>query len=58
MVREVQKAAPTLELQIEILNASTIGEIDAAFATFARERFDALFVAADAFLVSRRIARP
>jgi putative ABC transport system substrate-binding protein len=55
VVREVQKAAPTLELQIEILNASTIGEIDAAFATFARERFDALFVAADAFLVSRRI---
>ena len=54
-VREVQKAAPALGLQIHILNASTIGEIDAAFATFARERPDALFVAADAFLVSRRV---
>ena len=55
VVLEVQKAAPTLGLQIEILNASTIGEIDAAFATFAREHIDALFVAADAFLVSRRV---
>ena len=55
MVREVQKAAPTLGLQIEILNASTIGEIDAAFVTLARERLDALFVAADAFFVSRRV---
>src|SRR5205085_9928253 len=54
-VREVQKAAPTLGLQTHILNASTVGEIDAAFASFARERLDALFVAADAFLVSRRV---
>jgi len=54
-VREVQKAAPTMGLQIQILNATTIGEIDAAFATLARERLDALFVAGDAFLVSRRV---
>ena len=53
-VREVQQAAPTIGLQIQILNASTIGEIDAAFATLARERPDALFVAADAFFTSRR----
>ena len=53
-LREVQEAAPTIGLQIQILNASTIGEIDAAFATFARERPDALFVAADAFFTSRR----
>ena len=50
---QVQEAAPTLGLQIQILNASTIGEIDAAFATLARERPDALFVAGDAFFVSR-----
>ena len=31
------------------------GEIDAAFATLARERPDALFVAADAFFTSRRV---
>jgi len=53
-VREVQQAAPTIGLQIQILNASTIGEIDAAFATLARERPDALFVAADAFFTNRR----
>ena len=53
-VRQVQEAAPAIGLQIQILNASTIGEIDAAFATFARERPDALFVAADAFFANRR----
>jgi putative ABC transport system substrate-binding protein len=54
-LREVQEAAPTIGLQIQILNASTIGEIDAAFATLARERPDALFVAPDAFFVSRAV---
>ena len=53
-LREVQQAAPTIGLQIRFLNASTVGEIDAAFATLARERSDALFVAADAFFLSRR----
>ena len=53
-LREIQEAAPTLGLQIQILNASAIGEIDAAFATLARERPDALFVTGDAFFVSRR----
>jgi len=53
-VREVQNAAPSMGLQVQILNASTIGEIDAAFAALARERPDALFVAGDAFFVSRR----
>jgi putative tryptophan/tyrosine transport system substrate-binding protein len=53
-LREVQEAAPTIGLQIQILNASTIGEIDAAFATLARDRPDALFVAGDTFLGSRR----
>jgi putative ABC transport system substrate-binding protein len=54
VLREVKEAAPTLGLQLQILNASTIGEIDAAFATLQRERPDALFVAPDAFFVSRR----
>jgi putative tryptophan/tyrosine transport system substrate-binding protein len=52
-LRAVQEAAPAIGLQIQILNATTIGEIDAAFATLARERPDALFVAGDAFFVSR-----
>ena len=54
-VREVQKAAPTMGLQIQILNATTITEIDAAFATIARERLDALFVAPDGLFVDRRV---
>jgi putative tryptophan/tyrosine transport system substrate-binding protein len=54
-IRDVQEAAPTIGLQIEILNASTIGEIDGAFATLARERPDALFVAPDTFFTSRRV---
>jgi putative ABC transport system substrate-binding protein len=52
-LRDVQQAAPTLGLQIQVLNASTIGEIDAAFATFASARPDALFVSGDSFLTSR-----
>jgi putative ABC transport system substrate-binding protein len=53
-LREAKEAAPTIGLQIQILNATTIGEIDAAFATLARERPDALFVAPDGFFSSRR----
>jgi putative ABC transport system substrate-binding protein len=53
-LRDVKETAGAIGLQIQILNASTIGEIDAAFATLARQRPDALFVAADAFFTSRR----
>ena len=55
VLRNVQEAAPTLGLQIQILNATTVGEIDAAFAALARERFDALFVAPDGFFGSRAV---
>jgi putative ABC transport system substrate-binding protein len=54
-LQEVQKAAPALGLQIQILKARSIGEIDAAFATLERERPDALFVAGDAFFLDRRV---
>jgi putative ABC transport system substrate-binding protein len=54
-LREVQEAAHTIGLQIQVLNARTIGEIDAAFATLAHERPDALFVAGDAFFLDRRV---
>jgi putative ABC transport system substrate-binding protein len=54
-LRIVQEAAPTIGLQIQILNATTISEIDAAFATLERERPDALFVAGDAFFASRAV---
>jgi putative ABC transport system substrate-binding protein len=53
-LREVQEAASAIGLQIQILNAVTIAEIDAAFAGFARERPDALFLAGDGFFTDRR----
>jgi len=54
-LRDVEPAARAMGLQIQILKASTSREIEAAFATFVRERPDALFVANDAFLTSRRV---
>src|SRR5262249_33074782 len=42
-------------LQIQILNASTSSEINAAFATMARERPDALFVGSGPFFGARRV---
>src|SRR5262249_4718271 len=54
-VHLVQEAARTLGLQIEIVNATTVSEIDAVFASFARERHDALFVAPDGFFISRAV---
>jgi putative ABC transport system substrate-binding protein len=54
-LRDVQEAARLIGLQVHVLNASTSREIDAAFATLARERPDALFVALDAFFASRRV---
>ena len=50
-----RSGARAMGLQIQILNASTSREIDAAFATFARERPDALFVGADLFFSGRRV---
>ncbi len=52
---ELEEAARAMGMQFRILNASTIGEIEAAFATLARERPDALFVATDSFLFSRHV---
>jgi putative ABC transport system substrate-binding protein len=54
-LRDVQEAARAIGLQIQVVNAGTSNEIDAAFATLARERPDALFVAPDGFFISRRV---
>jgi putative ABC transport system substrate-binding protein len=51
---EVRKAARLLGLEFHVLNASTVVEIDAAFATFAQARAGALLISSDAFLTSRR----
>jgi putative ABC transport system substrate-binding protein len=54
-VKDLESAGRAMGLQIQILNASTSREIDAAFATLVRERPDALFVANDPFFTSRRV---
>jgi putative ABC transport system substrate-binding protein len=50
---EVQTAARSVGQQIEILKASTIRDIDTAFATLAQMRADALLVAGDPFFFNR-----
>ena len=51
---DLKRAARATGLQIAVLNANTSREIDAAFASFVRGRPDAVFVAVDQFLASRR----
>jgi ABC-type uncharacterized transport system substrate-binding protein len=54
-VRDVAAAARAMGLQIQVLNASTSREVDAAFGTFVRERPDPVFVGPDPFFASRRM---
>jgi ABC-type uncharacterized transport system substrate-binding protein len=54
-VKDVQAAAPALGFQVQIFNASTIGEIDAAYTSLVRERAEALLVAGDGLFNSRRL---
>jgi putative tryptophan/tyrosine transport system substrate-binding protein len=54
MLRDIPEAARALGLQIQVFNASTSREIEAAFAAIVRDRADALFIAPDAFFSSRR----
>jgi len=54
-LRDVEAAARAMGLQTQVLNANSRREIDAAFATFARERPDALFVSSSPFFTSRRV---
>ena len=42
-------------MQIQVVRARSIGEIDAVFASFAGEMPDALFVGTDPFFTSRRV---
>jgi putative ABC transport system substrate-binding protein len=54
-LRDVETAARAMGLQIQVLNASTSHEINVAFARFAHERPNALFLGLDPFLTSRRV---
>jgi ABC-type uncharacterized transport system substrate-binding protein len=55
VVRDAEVTARAMGLQIQVLNASTSREIDAAFATVMRERPDALFVGPGPFFTARRV---
>jgi putative ABC transport system substrate-binding protein len=54
-VKDVEAASRAMGLQIQVFNASTSREIDATFASFGRERPDALFVSTSPFLTDRRV---
>ena len=54
-LKEVHETARVLGLEVQVVDAGSSGEINAAFAAFARERSDALFVSGDGFFASRRV---
>jgi putative tryptophan/tyrosine transport system substrate-binding protein len=54
-LKDVGAAARAIGLQIQIHNANTSAEIDAAFETMSRERPDAVFVTTSAFFNGRRV---
>ena len=54
-LKDIEAAARSMALPINILHAGTSGEIDTAFAAIAHEGADALFVGADPFFTSRRV---
>jgi putative ABC transport system substrate-binding protein len=53
-VRDVQAAAMANRLQLRTVNASTVAEIDEAFATMENQHAEALIVASDPFFLTRR----
>jgi putative ABC transport system substrate-binding protein len=53
--RDVEAAAGAMELQLRLINASTIAQIDAAFAALANERPDALFISSGPFFGNRLV---
>ena len=54
-MRDVQPAARAMGLQTQVFNADSSREINAAFASFMRDRPDALFVGPGPFFVGRRV---
>jgi len=54
-LRELETAAPAMGLKLQILKASTSGEINAAFAALGQERPDALFLPGGRLFDARRV---
>jgi putative ABC transport system substrate-binding protein len=55
MAKEVQTAAQAMGMDTRVFSTGTADEINVAFATFERERPDALFVQPDPFFPTRRV---
>jgi ABC-type uncharacterized transport system substrate-binding protein len=53
-IKDVQVAAQTMGLQLKMFNASTLNELNTAFAAIAEQRPDALLVGTDPFFLLRR----
>jgi putative ABC transport system substrate-binding protein len=54
-LQEIQPAARAMGLRIQVLNATSIHEIETAFATAIRDGVEALFLAPDVFFASRPV---
>ena len=54
-LRDAEAAASAVAVQIRVFNASTIAEIDTAFAALASERSDALFISSGPMFTNRRV---
>jgi putative ABC transport system substrate-binding protein len=54
-LRDIADAARTMGLQVQVISANTVSEIDAAFANLARERPDAIFVSGSPLFTSQRV---
>jgi putative tryptophan/tyrosine transport system substrate-binding protein len=52
-IADLQAAAPALGLQLVIVNASTDGDLERAFATFSQQRVGAIMVGTSTFLARR-----
>jgi putative ABC transport system substrate-binding protein len=55
LAKEMQSAATALGSRMEVLSASTIAEIDSAFASIAAKRIEALFVSPSILFGNRRV---
>jgi putative ABC transport system substrate-binding protein len=53
--RDVQAAANAMGVQLRFINSSSIADVDAAFAAFASDRPDALFISSGPFFTNRSV---
>jgi putative ABC transport system substrate-binding protein len=55
ILRDAREAASALGLQVQVLEGRSVSDIETLFDTLVSEKADALLVAPDAFLLSRRV---